>query len=316
LAKAGETLQTVEDKTILVTGGGGFIGSVVVDLLVNRGAKVRSVVGAPGDKVRAPPAQVTSIRADITDSSAISEFTAGADVVIHLAGPASVAASFESAVEYARVHVGGTTALLDVCRRVKVPRFIYLSSAEVYGRPHTIPVREDFPLQARSPYAAAKISAEHFVEAFAHGFGIQAIVLRPFSVYGLGSPSDSLIGTILRQAKREDSIVLSDLKPTRDYCYVIDLAEAILCACTAQLPEFCIANIGTGIGTSVADVAHLILQILRRSIPVIESPEKKRPGSSEIYNLIADPSQAQAILGWVPKITLQSGLERIIQSME
>src|ERR1051325_1653976 len=302
----GETLQTVEDKTILVTGGGGFIGSEVVDLLVNRGAKVRTVVGAPGDKVRAPPAQVASIRADITDSAVIAEFTAGADVVIHLAGPASVAASFESAIEYSRVHVGGTTALLDVCRRVNVPRFIYLSSAEVYGRPHTIPVREDFPLQARSPYAAAKISAEQFVEAFAHGFGIEAIVLRPFSVYGPGSPSDSLIGTILRQAKQDDAIVLRDLKPIRDYCYVADVAEAIVCSCTAQLPDFCTANIGTGIGTSVAELAHLILQILGRSIPVIESSKNKRPGSSEIYNLIADPSQAQAILGWVPKITLRS----------
>lgn len=287
--------QTVEEKTILVTGGGGFIGSVVVDLLSSRGAKVRTLVGAPGDKVRAPPEQVTSIQADITDSSAISEFTAGADVVIHLAGPASVAASFESTVEYSRVHVLGTTVLLDVCRKVRVPRFIYLSSAEVYGRPHTIPVREDFPLQGRSPYAAAKISAERFVEAFVHSFGIQAIVLRPFSVYGPGSPSESLIGTILGQAQRDDSIVLRDLKPTRDYCYVTDLAEAILCSCTAQLPEFCIANIGTGIGTSVADLARLILEILQRDLPVIERPEKKRPTSSEIYNLIADRRQAEAL---------------------
>ena len=309
-------LQAVEDKTILVTGGGGFIGSAVVDLLVKRGAKVRTLVGAPGDKVREPPAQVTSIRADITDSSAIRELTAGADVVIHLAGPASVAASFESAVEYSRVHVGGTTALLDVCRRVGVRRFIYLSSAEVYGGPHTMPVREDFALQARSPYAAAKISAERFVEAFVHGFGLQAIVLRPFSIYGPRSPSESLIGTILRQAQRDDSVVLRDLKPTRDYCYVTDLAEAILCSCTAQLPDFCIANIGTGTGTSVADLARLILQILGRNIPVIESPEKKRPGSSEIYNLIADPGKAQAILDWIPKTTLRSGLERIIQSVQ
>lgn len=309
-------LLTVEEKTIVVTGGGGFIGSAVVDLLVNRGANVRTLLGGPGDKVRAAPAQVTSIRADITDSTAIAELAAGADIVIHLAGPAAVAASFESAVEYSRVHVGGTTALLDVCRRVRVPRFVYISSAEVYGRPDSIPVREDFPLHARSPYAAAKISAEQFVEAFAYGFGIQAIVLRPFSVYGPGASSNSLIGTIVRQAKRDDSIVLRDLKPARDYCYVTDVAEAILCSCTAQLPQFCIANIGTGTATSVADVARLILEILRRDIPVIESPENKRPGSSEIYNLVADPTQAQAVLGWSPKTTLRSGLERTIQFME
>ena len=218
--------QTVEEKTILVTGGGGFIGSVVVDLLSSRGAKVRTLVGAPGDKVRAPPPQVTSIQADITDSSAICEFTAGADVVIHLAGPASVAASFESAVEYSRVHVEGTTVLLDVCRRVRVPRFIYLSSAEVYGRPHRIPVREDFPLQARSPYAAAKISAERFVEAFVHSFGIQAIVLRPFSVYGPGASSESLIGTILRQAQRDDSSGFSTLSTS----------ESSRCACRILVP--------------------------------------------------------------------------------
>ena len=165
-------------------------------------------------------------------------------------------------------------------------------------------------------YAAAKISAERFVEAFVNSFGIQAIVLRPFSVYGPGSPSESLIGTILGQAQRDDHIVLNDLRPTRDYCYVTDLAEAILCSCTAQLPEFCIANIGTGIGTSVADLARLILEILQRNLPVIERPAKQRPTSSEIYNLIADRKQAQAILGWVPKTSLRSGLERITHFME
>jgi UDP-glucose 4-epimerase len=153
-----------------------------------------------------------------------------ADAVIHLAGPPSVAASFDLPAEYARIHVGGTATVLDACRRLRIRRLVYLSSAEVYGQPQTNPVREDHPLEARSPYAAAKIGAEKFIESFAYSFALQSVILRPFSVYGAGLCSQSLIGAILHQARHGDSVRLATLAPIRDYCHVKDVATAILLA--------------------------------------------------------------------------------------
>jgi UDP-glucose 4-epimerase len=309
-------VETLKGKTVFVTGAGGFIGSRVVRTLAARGAKVRALVGAPADRVREPPAAVTSLRADIADSAAVRPFVAGADVVVHLAGPAAVSASFEAAVEYARIHVEGTVVILDACRKAGVTRCIYVSSAEVYGRPQTNPVHEDHPLQARSPYAAAKIGAEQFVEAFALAFGLQAVILRPFSIYGPGLSPHSLIGTIVHQARRQEAVVLADLKPVRDYCYVDDLAEAVVRACMAQISDPCVVNIGTGTGTSVAELAGLILRLLQCRLPVREDVGKQRPGRSEIYALIADPQRAHDVLGWVPQFSLAAGLEQMLQPME
>jgi nucleoside-diphosphate-sugar epimerase len=308
-------VKTIHGKTVFVTGAGGFIGSTVVKTLVDRGAAVRALIGTPGDRVREPPPGVPWMRAEITDTAAIRPLIAGAEIVVHLAGPAMVSASFDAAVEYARVHVDGTVALLDVCRSVQVKRFIYMSSAEVYGRPQTNPVREDHRLQARSPYAAAKIGAERFVEAFALAFGIQVVILRPFSIYGPGLSPHSLIGTIMQQAQRGTAIRLADLKPVRDYCSVDDLAEAVVRACLTRLSNPFIVNIGTGTGTSVAELASLILRKLGREMPVQEEPRSRRPGRSEIYSLVADWRRAREGLGWMPNFPLSSGLERLVQTM-
>jgi nucleoside-diphosphate-sugar epimerase len=308
-------LEATDDE-ILVTGAGGFIGSALVAALITSGKKVRALVGAPGHRVRELPACVPIARAEITDLASLCHITDGANIVVHLAGPPSVRASFASPAEYARVHVGGTATVLEACRRMRVRRLVYLSSAEVYGRPQTNPVAEDHPRQARSPYAAAKIGAERFVESFAYAFGIEAVVLRPFSVYGPGLSPYSLIGTIIRQARLNKSIVLDDLKPVRDYCHVSDLTEAIARACTVRSSGLFTLNIGTGQGISAADLAGLILEILGRDIPVREGARKQRPETSEIYCLIADSQLAGEVLRWFPTWTLRSGLEHTIHAME
>jgi nucleoside-diphosphate-sugar epimerase len=234
----------------------------------------------------------------------------GLEVVIHAAGPPSVRQSFEMPEEYIRVHVQGTTALLQACRSAQVKKVVYLSSAEVYGRAETNPVAETHRLQPRSPYAAAKIAAENMIEVYAESFGLNAIVLRPFSIYGPNPTSESLFGTILSMVKK-GCIHLHDLRPVRDYCYVDDLAVAVLRACSLANDGLKFFNIGTGKGTSVADFAQCVLHALGTDLPVIE----ERSGSrhrSEIFDLVADATAAQDILGWTPKISLHDGLRRAI----
>jgi nucleoside-diphosphate-sugar epimerase len=305
----------VTDKVILVTGAGGFIGSALVAALLGCGARVRALAGPPGAAVRDLPKAVAATRAEITDPVAVGELVAGADVVIHLAGPPSVARSFDQPAEYARIHVTGTANVLDACRRSAVRRLIYISSAEVYGRPQTNPVREDHPLQARSPYAAAKIGAEKLIESFVLAYEMPVIVLRPFSVYGPGLSAESLIGAILRQAERGEGVRLASLKPVRDYCYIKDLSAAIVRACAVEASGVGAVNVGSGVGASVSEVAHLILQIVGRELPVSEEAGGRRPARSDIDRLVADTRKAREVLGWTAAHSLRRGLEETIDHM-
>jgi UDP-glucose 4-epimerase len=304
--------REVEGRTIFITGAGGFIGSAVVAALLREGARVRALAGAPTDAIRDLPREVTAMRGDITDAATVSELMTDADTVIHLAGPPSVAESFEQPAQYARVHVNGTATVLDACRRLNVRRLIYISSAEVYGRPQSNPVSEDHPLEARSPYAAAKIGAEKMIESFVHAFALEATILRPFSVYGPGLSAASLIATILRQAQQETCVRLASLTPVRDYCYIADLASAVVRACAVEGTPLSAINIGSSVGTSVGEVASLVLRILGRKLPVLEIGAR-RPIGSEIERLIADTRKAQQQLGWAAAYSLERGLTATIE---
>jgi nucleoside-diphosphate-sugar epimerase len=309
-------METLEGRTIVVTGAGGFIGRAVVRTLLDHRACVQALLGpadppSPFDKCE----RFKSYVGDITDTELLREAAAGAEIAVHLAGPPSVRASFDVPVEYARSHVAGAAALLEVCRHLKIRRVVHISSAEVYGRVVTPAVREDHPLNPRSPYAAAKIGAEQFVRAFAEAFATPAVILRPFSVYGPGLSPDSLIGVICRMARSSEAVILNDLAPVRDYCFVGDVANAVLRACIEPVDGVVTCNIGTGRGTSVADLAGAILGLLGRQVPVRANGLNTRPGSSEIYHLVADPARAWSVLKWRAAIPLEAGLEQTVMSI-
>src|SRR5438105_8618471 len=195
-------VERIRQRTIAVTGAGGFIGPWVVRALLDHGANVRSLVGPPGQPARVLQSKhLENIFADIGDVHSLQDLARGADIVVHMAGPPSVAESFNDPGKYARTHTLGTTLILDACRKAGVHKFVYVSSAEVYGRPRTNFVSEDHPIEPRSPYGAAKAAAEQFVRAFALNFGISSIILRPFSVYGPNAPSRGVVATILQMAQ-------------------------------------------------------------------------------------------------------------------
>ena len=300
---------------VFVTGGGGFIGSAFVETLAALDVPLHVLVGTPEDAVREPPENVTACRAEITDFNAICDAAAGCDVVVHMAGPPSVRASFDAPERYARIHVAGTATVLDACRKANVRRIVYISSADVYGRAATQPVVESQTPDPRSPYAAAKLGAEQMVRAFANAFGMSARILRPFSIYGPGQHPYALVPTIVRQALTADAIVLSDLTPVRDYCYVNDLADAILLACDLELSGVATFNIGSGTGTSVLHLAEAILARVGRKIPILTAAGDARPQKAEIYALVADIGRASEILGWKPLTPISVGLQRVVSEM-
>ena len=304
--------HSLEGKTVVVTGAGGFIGPFVVHALLMRQTRVYALMGAPGQATCPVPAEVVPVVGDITDAAVISDLVDGADLVVHLAGPASVRDSFTQPNEYARVHVCGTATVLEACRKRGVKRFVYLSSAQVYGPPQTELVREDNRLEARSPYGAAKIAAERLVEAVAGGTGMRAAVLRAFSIYGPGLSSESVLGTILRQVQSSDCVQLQDLRPVRDYCYVEDLADAIILSCTASFEGSCTMNIGTGIGNMWVDLARLVVDRFGRDLPIREVNQQSV--APNLDRLVANPNLARQVLGWNPKTLLRLGITKTIHS--
>lgn len=306
----------LEGRIFFVTGAGGFIGSAVVRALASRGARVQALAGPPWLPAFELPAGVTPFHADIENRPVLDQLVAGAEVVVHLAGPPSVAASFQAPGEFARVHLSGTLAVLEASRAARVSRVVYVSSAEVYGRPDRNPVSEEAPLRPRSPYAASKAAAEQFVSAYAAAYGMQTVTLRPFSVYGPRMPLTSVTATIMRQALEADEIVLGNLQPVRDYCFVDDVVSGILRAATVPCFRGNTFNLGTGVGTSVGELAQLAARLVGRRLPIRSDASRRRPAGTDIDRLIAATEHAGVELGWEPEVAIEEGLDRTLNWMQ
>jgi nucleoside-diphosphate-sugar epimerase len=303
---------------VLVTGAGGLIGSAVLRAFATNGRPVRAHMGPPGATVREAPPGITTTFADIDDVHAMTRLCSGASCVVHLAGPPSVAKSFDAPADFVRAHAAGTAAVLEACRATRVPRMIYISSAEVYGRPLRNPVAEDHPRQPRSPYAASKVCAEDLISTCCASFGISAAILRPFSVIGPNVPPASVLGSIVRQALRGPEIGVYAPQVIRDYLFVDDVAKAVLC-CFERAPlsgAVEIYNIGSGVGTSVAALGGAVQNQLGKTPNVGLAPGLDRPQAADIEVLVADITKATTELGWRPQTSLDAALSSIIDAFQ
>lgn len=306
----------LKGKSVAVTGAGGFIGSALVPALLEAGARIRALNGPLHATLPPVPAPAVEMRGEITDNETLLRLCEGAEIVVHLAGPPSVAESFQAPRDYARVHVLGTLEVLEACRAAGVRHFVYLSSAEVYGQPQRNPVAEDHPVSALSPYGACKVAAEQFACAQSAAYGLQATILRPFSIYGPGLSPLSLIGTLLRQARDEGALSVHDLRPIRDYCHLRDLVRAITLACAKDHAGVLTLNVGSGQGVSVKELLTTLLTVRGSELPVVERKIDRRPGTSEILELVADISRIKSVLGWIPSIGLAAGLRDMVRTEE
>jgi nucleoside-diphosphate-sugar epimerase len=305
-------MRRLAGRRMAVTGAGGFIGSALVRRLVAEKVEVHALLGPPDTPVIAPPTGVKALHGEIDHPDCLAALLDGVDVVFHLAGPASVASSFAAPVEFARIHGVGTAAVLAACERARVQHVVYLSSAEVYGRPLRNPIDETHRLQACSPYAAAKLAAEHFLEAHHLAHRLSITVLRPFSVYGPRQSPHGLVAAILRQLDRGE-VRLADLRPVRDFCFVDDVVDAAVRAAAVRPTAWhLVLNVGSGVGTSVETLARLMVQLRGGDAQVIGGDEVDRPVDSVILQRVADTSRIRTLLGWEAKTSLESGLRQTL----
>jgi len=325
-----------QDKPVLVTGAGGFIGSHVVEILLRHGHQVRALVhynsqgsrghlrelGHSGHSERFLSAEEQNQNSllgqlevrlgDVTDPYLVRDLVDGCGVVLHLAALIGIPYSYHAPASYVTTNVGGTLNVLEACRHAGVQRVVVTSTSEVYGTARYAPIDEAHPLQAQSPYAASKIAADKLAESYFCSYGLPVVVLRPFNTYGPRQSARAVIPTVMVQAMGGASeIRLGNLTPQRDLTFVEDTARAFLLAADAPGIEGEVIHFGQGNAISVAELAQRCLEAAGGGrARIVSAAERQRPAKSEVELLVCNAAKAQSLLGWTPQVPLEEGLRR------
>jgi NAD dependent epimerase/dehydratase len=312
--------MTWNGRRVLVTGAGGFIGSHLVDALVERGAEVTALVrynsrndwGMLEGRYRAGDGGVRVIAGDVTDAGCVRRAVEGNEVVFHLAALIGIPYSYEAPESYVRTNLLGTLNVLQASLGAGVGRVVHTSTSEVYGTAVYTPIDEAHPLQGQSPYSATKIAADKMAEAFRCSFDLPVVTLRPFNTYGPRQSARAVIPTIITQALTGNTIQLGSLDPVRDFTFVADTARAFILAGEMDRAVGKTIHTGSGIGISIGDLAQKILLQVNPGARIITGEDRVRPGKSEVMRLVCDSRLAWETLGWRPEVSLDEGLSRTI----
>ena len=309
---------------VLVTGGAGFIGSHVVRRFLARGDSVEVLDNlSTGCRDNLPPGVPLHVH-DVGSVEATSLVRDGGfTVVAHLAGQIDVRASVDDPIRDATTNILGTLNLLEAVRSVETPirpRVVFASTGgALYGDGVAVPTKEVASINPNSPYGIGKLAAELYLAYYARLWRVQHVVLRFGNVYGpRQTPGEAGVIAIFasRILKNEPLIVFGDGTQTRDYIYVEDVATAFLAAAARNLPpaddvESRAVNIGTGIETSVLDIARALFAVTCTETPITFGP--KRPG--ELQRSLLDPGKAERLLGWRARVSLHEGLAQTVDWM-
>ena len=309
-----------QDKKVLVTGAGGFIGSHLVERLLKLGSQVRAFVryNSRNDigQIRFIPSDLRKelqiVAGDLRDYHAVGNAMKGIEIIFHLGALISIPYSYLHPREVVETNILGTLNILNAAREGRVKKVVHTSTSEVYGTAIYIPIDERHPLQGQSPYSASKIGADMLAESFYRSFDLPVSIIRPFNTYGPRQSARAVIPAIITQVLTKDKISLGSLLPTRDFTYVDDIIKAfILIADSDKSIGRCI-NIGSNFTISIGDLTQKIVNILGKKIKILEDTKRIRPTKSEVYRLQADYQMAKELLNWESKISLDEGIKRTI----
>ncbi len=309
----------LHNKNVLVTGGGGFIGSHLSERLVTLGAKTRALIhynaqGSRGWLEKSPLGnEIECVFGDTRDRDFMLEAVQNIDIIFHLAALISIPYSYHSPSSYIETNIMGTLNTLQAARANNVQLFIHTSTSEVYGTAQYVPIDEKHPLHAQSPYAASKIGADKMVEAFHLSYGLPVITLRPFNTFGPRQSTRAIIPTIITQCLTGDRVKLGNLSPTRDLNFISNTVEGFLCAACRPEAVGDTLNLGSGREISIHDLVLLIGNLMEREIVIDTEPTRLRPKTSEVERLLAENHLAKEKLGWTPIVGLEEGLGQTIR---
>ena len=302
--------------TVVVTGGAGFIGSHLAERFLNEGWTVHIIDNLVTGKRENLPPNATFHELDIRDAKAAELISSvKPDVLAHLAAQMDVRRSVEDPVYDASVNVLGTLNLVEAVRKHSPrTRVVFASTGgALYGDNTTPPNFEDFKKDPESPYAVSKLTAEYYLAYYGRVHGLDTAATRFGNVYGPRQDPHGEAGVVAifcgRILQGRPLTIFGDGQQTRDYVYVGDVAEAMFYAATKPLPPVGLLdargfNIGTGLGTSVVDLAKILLEEAGTTVPIEFAP--RRPG--EAQESFLDVGKAERLLGWKPRVPLREGL--------
>ncbi len=303
-------------RKVLVTGAGGFIGSHLAEALLGLGAEVTALVrytsrGAAGflDPISG---KIRILSNDITESGGVQAAMEGQEFVFHLAALIGIPFSFEHPQEVIQVNTVGTLNVLMAARQTAPRRVVLTSTSEVYGTARDVPIGEDHPLQAQSPYAASKIAADKLGESFFHTYQRPVVTVRPFNTYGPRQSARAVIPSLITQMLAGNRVKLGATAPTRDFNFVKDTANGFIKAAEAEAAIGETVNLATGKEISIGDLAVKIAGLIDKEVEFETEEQRIRPGTSEVMRLCGNWEKAAALIGWKPEFTLEEGLRRTI----
>ncbi len=312
--------MNLKNQTVLVTGGGGFIGSRLCERLVQSGATVRAFVRYTSRaeigllRFLEPDIlkKIEIIRGDLRDFSAVAQSLRGVDIVFHLGALISIPYSYVHPVETVQTNLLGTLNILEACRKSGT-KLVHTSTSEVYGTALRVPIDEDHPLQGQSPYSASKIGADKLVESYFRSFGLPTVTVRPFNTYGPGQSTRAVIPTIVTQALAGGVVRLGNLDAIRDFTYLDDTVEGFLLTAQADTWNGETYNLGSGEEISIGAIAALIFRLMGKQAEIQLEKNRLRPEKSEVLRLISDNRKAKLELVWQPTVGMEEGLQRTIR---
>lgn len=301
---------------VLVTGGAGFIGSHLVEALVSKNHQVTVLDNLSSGKksnLDSVKNKIKFIKGDISNSALLKKACAKQDCVFHLAAIASVPYSIQHPLDTHEVNTTGTLKVLLAARDAKVKRFVYSSSAAVYGDEPSLPKREASPLKPQTPYALTKLAGEQYTLMFHKLYGMETIALRYFNVFGPRqdpkSPYSGVITKFISALKaKQQPTIYGDGMQTRDFVFVSDVVQANINAMTAPAAGK-VFNIATGIQVSVKEMLAHLSEILKSKVSPKYAP--RQPG--DILHSVADISEAKKSLHFSPIVTFHEGLEKTVK---
>jgi dTDP-glucose 4,6-dehydratase len=306
------------NRSVLVTGAGGFVGSHLTERLVNEGATVRALIhynsaGSSGWLENSPVTKdLDLIAGDICDRDRLREAMQGVDVVFHLAALIAIPYSYSAPASYVRTNIEGTLNVLQTARELGIERLIHTSTSEVYGTARYVPMDEDHPLQGQSPYSASKIGADKIAESFHLSFDVPVVTVRPFNTFGPRQSARAVIPTIISQCLIGETIKLGNVHPTRDFNYVSNTVDGFLLAASSPEAIGKTINLGSNREIRIQELVNLVVQLIGRPVNIEVDKQRIRPEGSEVERLYADNTLARTLLKWEPRVSLEEGLKHTI----
>jgi NAD dependent epimerase/dehydratase len=308
------------NSKVLVTGADGFIGSHLVEQLVSQGFQVSALVqynsfSSWGWLDDSPVKEKIEVHlGDVRDSNQMRKLIQGIDTVYHLAALIAIPFSYQAPSSYIDTNITGTLNVMQAALDHGVQRVIHTSTSEVYGTARYVPINEEHPLQAQSPYSASKIGADAIAFSYFSSFGLPVTIARPFNTYGPRQSARAIIPTVITQLLTgKTRIKLGSLQPTRDFNYVLDTCKGFmdLAGCDKALGET--VNIGSGYEISIADTVHLICQIMGVDATIECDEQRLRPIASEVERLCCDNTKIHSLTGFQSDYTLENGLRKTVE---